>query len=107
MIQDILEALRRIEEYRQGVTYEAFLRDTKLQDAIVRNLGIIGEAVKNLSPAFKKQHNMIEWKKIAGLRDRVIHHYFGVNWDIVWDVVVNKVPEMRTQFQAFVPKNSS
>jgi uncharacterized protein with HEPN domain len=97
LIGDIQEAIRRVEAYTKAMNYEQFLRDAKVQDAVVRNLEIIGEAVKNLSPDFKKNHKDLDWKSIAGFRDRVIHHYFGVNWDIVWDVVRHKVPELKAQ----------
>ena len=99
LLSDVLEAIRRIEAYTKSVTYEGFLRDMQVQDAVVRNLEIIGEAVKKLDREFKKQHQEIDWKKIAGLRDRVIHDYFGVNWDIVWDVVRNKAPELKRQLE--------
>ena len=97
LIGDIQEAVRRVEAYTKAMNYEQFLRDTKVQDAVVRNLEIIGEAVKNLSPDFKKKHKDLDWKGMAGFRDRVIHHYFGVNWDIVWDVVRHKAPELKAQ----------
>lgn len=96
-LTDIQEAIKRVERYARGVEYEQFLRDTKTQDAVIRNLEVIGEAVKGLSTDFKTRHEQIQWKKLAGLRDKVIHHYFGVNWDIVWDVVRHKLPELRAQ----------
>ena len=97
LLIDIQESIRRVEVYTKALSYDQFLRDTKVQDAVVRNLEIIGEAVKNLSPDFRKRYKDIDWKNIAGFRDRIIHHYFGVNWDIVWDVVRHKVPELKAQ----------
>ncbi|MFH1691763.1 MAG: DUF86 domain-containing protein [Candidatus Omnitrophota bacterium] len=91
---DIKEAIRRIEEYTGEIDYDKFLKDKKTQDAVVRNLQIIGEAVKNITFDFKKKHTDIEWKKIAGLRDKITHYYFGVNWDIVWNAAKNKLPEL-------------
>ena len=91
-LADIKEAIARIEEYTREINYDEFLEDKKTQDAVVRNLQIIGEAVKNIAADFKKEHANIEWKKIAGLRDKIIHHYFGINWDIVWDTAKNKLP---------------
>jgi len=99
-LDDIKEAIKRIREYTNKIGYAEFLKDKKTQDAIVRNLQIIGEAVKNISVPFKKKHVDIEWKKIAGLRDKVIHYYFGVNWDIVWDVIRNKLPELYRKIKA-------
>jgi uncharacterized protein with HEPN domain len=62
------------------------MRDKKTQDAVVHNLEIIGEAAKNLSPAIKGRHPDIPWRKLAGVRDKIVHHYFGINYDIVWQI---------------------
>lgn len=70
------------------------MNDPVLQRASFRSLEIIGEAVKNISEDFKKKNTEIEWRKIAGLRDKLIHHYFGVDWVLVWDVIENKIPEL-------------
>jgi uncharacterized protein with HEPN domain len=91
-LADIKEAITRIEAYTHNIGYDQFLEDKKTQDAVVRNLQIIGEAVKNITADFKKEHGNIEWKKLAGLRDKIVHHYFGINWDIVWDTAKNKLP---------------
>ena len=92
---DILEAVARIRKYVRGVTYEAFLKNTLVQDAVVRNLEIVGEAAKGLSADFRKRHADVAWKDIAGMRDRLVHHYTGVNWSIVWNVIEEKLPELR------------
>ena len=99
-IGDIMESIRRIQAYTKGMTYQKFLKDSKTQDAVVRNIEIIGEAVKNISSDFKKKRRTIEWEKIAGMRDKLVHRYFGVNLDIVWDVVREKLPELRNQIKA-------
>ncbi|MBI4455956.1 MAG: DUF86 domain-containing protein [Acidobacteria bacterium] len=96
-LDDIEEAIRRIERYTKALNYDAFLKDTKTQDAVVRNLEIIGEAVKNISSDFRRRHKQVEWKQIAGLRDQLIHGYFGVNWEIVWSIVKEKIPELKLQ----------
>lgn len=93
-VRDILEAIRRVSDYTAGITYEAFLLDTKTQDAVVRNLEIIGEAVKNLSEELRASHPAIAWKGMAAVRDKLIHHYFGVNLDVVWQVVTVELPPM-------------
>ena len=98
-VSDIAEAIRRLKFYTKGFTYPKFLGHTKTQDAVVRNLEIIGEAAKNISDEFKKKNKNIRWKKIAGMRDKLIHEYFGVNWDIVWDVVKLNLPELERQIE--------
>ena len=95
----MLEAITRIDRYSAGLNFEEFLRDAKSQDAIIRNLEIIGEAAKKISAEFRKANNQVPWQDIAGMRDRLIHHYFGTNWEIVWDVIRTKLPELRTQLQ--------
>jgi uncharacterized protein with HEPN domain len=82
------------------MTYEAFLGDTKTQDAVIRNLEIIGEATKNLSAELRAKYLDLPWKGMAGVRDKLIHHYFGVNLDIVWQIVANELPEVAIQVEA-------
>jgi len=93
-LEDILEAINRIELFTKGMGQEELLDDLKTQDAVLRNLEIIGEAVKNISIDIKDDNPQVEWRKIGGMRDKIIHMYFGVNWDIVWDVVENKLPKL-------------
>ena len=81
------------------MTYSEFLADKKTQDAVVRNVGIMGEAAKKISAEFKRKHKDIDWKAIAGTRDKVVHEYFGVNWSILWDVVKNKLPQLKEQLE--------
>ena len=87
LLADILEAAQRILTYTAESDYDGFLTDTKTQDAVIRNLEIVGEAAKNLSQAFRERHSQLPWRSMAGLRDRLIHDYFGVNLDIVWEIV--------------------
>ncbi len=103
-LSDILEAIRRIKVYTAGMTYQAFLEDTKTQDAVLRNLEIIGEATKNLSRELRKRHPQVPWKAMAGVRDRLIHDYFGVNLDIVWQIVSAELPEVASQVESILKK---
>jgi len=96
-LRDIQEAARRIASYVAGMGYEAFLADTKTQDAVIRNLGVIGEATKNLSAELRARYADIPWKGMAGVRDRLIHHYFGINFGIVWQIVTAELPEVALQ----------
>jgi uncharacterized protein with HEPN domain len=98
-LSDIQEAIRRIHVYTAVMTYEAFLADVKTQDAVIRNLEIVGEATKNLSMRLRNRHPEVPWKAMAGVRDRLIHDYFGVNLDIVWQIVTGELPQLATQIE--------
>jgi len=98
-LADTKEAVLRINAYRQDSSYEQFVDDKKTQDAVVRNLEIIGEAAKNISEELKKKYPQIRWKELAGVRDKLIHHYFGVNFDIVWNIVKQELPELLSQLE--------
>ncbi len=76
---------------------EDFLQSKIVQDAVIRNFEIIGEAVKNLSPDFRKEYSEIEWRKIAGMRDKLIHDYIGVDLWSVWGVIVDILPDFKRQ----------
>ncbi|MCX5727375.1 MAG: DUF86 domain-containing protein [Nitrospirae bacterium] len=93
-LEDILETTRKITVYTGSLYKAAFLEDEKPLDAVVRNLEVIGEAVKKLPENLRAKHSAVEWKKIAGLRDILIHEYFGLDAEIVWDIVQNKVPAL-------------
>ncbi len=101
-LQDILESCDKILQYTDRISFQDFLNNDMLKDAVIRNLEIIGEAVKRISPEFRSQYPSIEWKKIAGLRDILIHEYFGIDYDIVWDVVQNKAPALRTAIMSML-----
>jgi len=81
-------------KYTQHKTKEDFLQDDLLCHAIVRSLEIIGEASKKIDPDFKYVHPNIEWKKMAATRDKMIHDYFGIDYEIVWDIIEHKIPEL-------------
>ena len=97
LLQDIHEAISKIARYCTGMDRESFLADDKTADAVVRNIEIIGEAVKQLPVNFKDQHPGIPWNQIAGLRNRIVHDYAGVDLEIIWEVVQNALPEFRKQ----------
>ncbi len=93
-LEDILEAIRKIREFTSGTSLAALSNDAKTLDAVIRNLEVIGEAVKRLPEQVRSQQPDIEWKKIAGLRDILIHEYFGINVEVVWDVIQHKLSEL-------------
>ena len=95
----IIEEIDFLNKQTGTLDYCEFLQDDVLTRACTRSLEIIGEATKNLSGDFKKKHIYIEWKQIAGMRDKLIHGYFGINWMIVWDVIKNKLPLLKSQIE--------
>lgn len=92
LLDDIREAIARIAAYIGDMSYEAFLLDIKTQDAVIRNIEIVGEAAKGVSDRLRNANPQVPWRSMAGMRDRLIHQYFGVNLDIVWQVVSCELP---------------
>lgn len=94
-LDDILEAIGRIREYTEELDYEAFARDRKSQDAVIRNLQIIGEATTRIPESIRVAVSEIEWRKIIGMRNILIHEYFGISVPIIWDVIQNKLTPLQ------------
>lgn len=94
-LADIIECCERIQSYTSGKTFDEFIIDNMMVDAVVRNLEIIGEAVKNLPDNVRCLKPEIEWKKAARFRDIIAHHYFKVDYDLVWSITKNKIEVMR------------
>ena len=99
ILEDIRGAINRILLYSRDLGYDDFITDMKTQDAIVRNIEILGEAVKLLSEETKMRYPNISWKDIAGTRDKLIHDYFGVNIDVVWSIVKNDIPQLKKEIE--------
>ena len=94
-LNDIIEALEKIETYIKDMSYEEFIKDDKTKDAVLRNLEVIGEAAKNLSIIVKEKYPAVKWKAIMGMRDKIIHEYFGVSFSIVWETIQNDLPPFK------------
>jgi uncharacterized protein with HEPN domain len=92
LIGDMTQAAERVVAYTSGLSYQEFLQDTKTQDAVVRNIEILGEAAGKLSEKAKSANSALPWDNIVGMRNRLVHGYFGVNWDIVWSVAREDMP---------------
>ena len=90
-----------------NVDKSSFLQDETLTRAYVRSIEVIGEAVKQLPDELRQKHNTIEWRAMAGMRDRLIHNYFGVDHEIVWDVVINKIPALDTAIRQILQQEYS
>ena len=99
LLEDILICMEKIHTYIDGLTYDQFENDSKTQDAIIRNIEVIGEAVKQLSDAIRTKQPTIPWKEIAGTRDRLIHGYFGVNIDIIWEIATIDIPKLKAEIE--------
>lgn len=99
LIEDMLESATRILEYTAGLTVEDFSTDHKTQDAVARNFEIIGEAANRLPDAFKEDFSTIDWPRIRGLRNRIVHDYFGIDYAIVWMIKEQFLPQMIAELQ--------
>jgi uncharacterized protein with HEPN domain len=98
-IGDILDAIARIEQYVSGLAFEQFTADQKTVDAVVRNLEIIGEAVRHLSTDADSLPSRVPWADIAGMRNVLIHEYFGVDLQIIWQTVRSDLPALRAELE--------
>jgi len=98
-LQDIAEAISAISLYIKDTDYFSFLKDGRTRDAVVRNLEIIGEAAKNIHAPFKKIYPALPWKEMAGVRDKLIHQYFGINYEIVWTIASQDLPALQQSIE--------
>jgi uncharacterized protein with HEPN domain len=99
LLNDIHEAMGRITRYTAGMSFESFKTDEKTIDAVVRNMEIMGEAANRLSDEFQEAHANIEWHKIVGLRNRIVHEYFGIDIDIIWEILKRDLPPLLSNLQ--------
>lgn len=106
-LYDIQEAVRRIKAYTHEMTYKEFLADTRTQDAVIRNLEIIGEATKKLSVRLRNRYPSVPWKEMAGARDRLIHHYFGVDIEVVWKISITELSDLTSQIAVILGRDST
>ncbi|MCK4827069.1 DUF86 domain-containing protein [bacterium] len=105
-LHHILDAIKTIEKYIKGLSENDFYKNKLIQDGVIRNLEIIGEAAKNVPKEIQNEYSHIEWKAISGMRDVLIHDYFGVDLERVWGVLVNRISQLKKDISGII-KNKS
>ncbi|NVO20713.1 MAG: DUF86 domain-containing protein [Bacteroidetes bacterium] len=98
-LEDLLLAMNRIGEYTEGLSFSVFKKDYKTVDAVIRNFEIIGEAAKNLSSEIKDKYPDVPWAEMYLMRNKISHEYFGIDYEIIWDVATNDLPENKKQIE--------
>ncbi len=104
LLDDILLAISKIKTYTSGYTFDSFLSDSKTLDAVIRNFEIIGEAANRLPEEFKDQHPNINWFRIRGFRNRIVHDYLGIDYQIVWTIIEKDLNKMENELLVIVQK---
>jgi len=99
-LKHIIESAELIEKYLDKKSLKDFLATSQIQDSVIRRLEIIGEAVKNIPDDFKKSYPDLPWRKIAGLRDILIHQYFGIDLELTWEITIKNIPELKTEIMS-------
>jgi len=101
-IKDILQSILQIDTFIEGMRYEEFLKDDKTASAVIRKLEIIGEAAKHIPIRLRQKHPELPWTEMARMRDKLIHGYFGVDHEIVWKVVKERLPELKSSLEKII-----
>ncbi len=94
-LKDILEAMEAIERFVEGMEFEYFKSDDKTSSAVLRKFEIIGEATKNVPETIKQKYSIVPWREMAGMRDKLIHFYFGIKYDLVWQTIKDVIPQVK------------
>lgn len=101
-VEDMLESINKIERYTRGLTYDKFEKNEVVVDAVIRNLEIIGEAARNIPEEVRAKYPDIPWKRMIGLRNITIHEYFGVDLNIIWEIITKNLPETKPKIEAML-----
>ena len=107
LLDDILEAIKNIEEDTGGITLEEFSHDRRRRDAVIRNFEVIGEAIKSLPEDLRERYPATDWRKIAGFRDVLTHVYFGIKTTILWDNAVHQLPALKKEIRRIIRDEKS
>ncbi len=94
-VRDILDSINAIEEFVKDITFQDFIKERKINYAVIRAIEIIGEATKNISKSFRSKYPEVPWDEMAGMRDKLIHHYFGVDMEVLWITATENVPRLK------------
>jgi uncharacterized protein with HEPN domain len=105
LLEDIQTSICKVLNYTKGYTFQLFEKDIKTREAVERNFEIIGEAAARIPEEFKKSHPEIEWRIIKDFRNFIIHEYFGINYQILWNTVQNRLPELENQIKKLMHEN--
>jgi uncharacterized protein with HEPN domain len=105
LLKHIIDEINYVLSATKDKNKDEVIDDETLKRAVIRSLEIIGEASKKLDPDFKSIHSHIDWRSIAGTRDKLIHDYFGVNYTIVWDIIVNELPDLHEYIETIITEN--
>lgn len=100
LVEDIIDSANKIIEYTGSLSFQEFIKDSKTIDAVIRNFEIIGEAANRLPEDFKELHPNIDWYRIRGFRNRIVHHYFGIDYSIVWEIKESFLPHLITTLRS-------
>jgi len=98
-LNDIMMSISKIEDYTEGMNLYEFIEDERTKDAVIRNLEVIGEAAKNLDERIHQQNPEIPWRKIIGLRNIILHAYFGIDWENIWKIIKEDIPGFRSDIE--------
>ena len=107
LLEDMLQSAKRIKRYTENIDFNSFLLDEKTIDAVVRNFEVIGEAANRIDPDFRDRNPEIEWKRIRGFRNRIVHDYFGIDYEIVWSIIESYLDELIDWLETIIEENKA
>lgn len=107
LLDDMLQSANKIKRYTNSIDFDLFISDEKTMDAVVRNFEIIGEAANRIDIEFRVSNPEVEWKRIRGFRNRIVHDYFGIDYEIVWTIIESYLDELITWLEVIIEKNKA